>query len=263
MKEQSKDQEPEFPYFAFQASWGITKHMGGRDATQELIKACRITKDSYVLDVGSGAGITACILAKEYGCDVAGVDLSEDMIQRARERAARKNFSGKIQFTAGDARNLPFKKGTFDAVICESVTAFPKEKQMVVNEYARAAKPGGYVGMNEVTWIEPPPPQLDEYLHRALGRAEFLRPEGWVRLLDKAGLKDVHARIYRTNMLRQWASEIRQMNLRDYLGAWRKFFALFFKSPEAMKWIKHIAVPPKSIINLFQYFGFGIYTGRK
>lgn len=237
--------------------------MGGRDATQELIEACRIGKDSYVLDVGSGVGITACILAKEYGCEVVGIDLSEDMIQRARERAARKKLSGKIEFTAGDTRDLPFEDGTFDAVICESVVAFPKEKQKVINEYARAAKPGGYVGMNEVTWIETPPPELAEYLHTALGRAEFLPPEGWIRLLENAGLKDIDARIYRTNALRQWASEVRQMNLRDYLGAWGKFFAVVFKSPEARKWIKRIAVPPKSIIKLFHYFGYGVYTARK
>ncbi len=79
---------PESHYFEFQASWGLTKHMGGRDATREVIEACRIDENSYVLDVGSGVGIAPCILAEKYGCEVVGVDLSVDMIKRARERSA-------------------------------------------------------------------------------------------------------------------------------------------------------------------------------
>ena len=46
-----------------QASWGLTKHMGGLEATRKLIEACHIDKDSYVLEVGCGVGITACYLA--------------------------------------------------------------------------------------------------------------------------------------------------------------------------------------------------------
>jgi arsenite methyltransferase len=241
----------------------LTKHMGGLEATRELIKACGIDEDSYVLDVGSGVGITACILAEEYGCKVMGVDLSEKMVERARERAQRKNVEDKVEFKIGDAQNLPFEEETFDAVMCESVVAFPKDKQKVVNEYARVARSGGRVGINEVTWIKTPPPELEEYLSRALGQAKFLTPDGWKHLLKEAGLKDIEAKIYKTNALRQWVSEVRQMNPRDYLGAWGKLFSLVFKSQEVRKWIKEIAVPPKSAFHLFKYFGYGLYTGRK
>ncbi len=241
----------------------MTKHMGGLEATRELIKACGIDSHSYVLDVGSGVGITACILAEEYGCKVMGVDLSEKMVERARERAQRKNVEDKVEFKIGDAQNLPFENSLFDAVICESVVAFPKNKLKVVQEYVRVTKPGGRVGMNEVTWVETPPPELEEYLYRALGQAKFLDDDGWKHLLKEAGLKDIDAKIHKTNALRQWASEVRQMNPRDYLGAWGKLFSLFFKSPEVRKWIKEIMIPPKSAFHLFKYFGYGLYTGKK
>ncbi|MGM0466449.1 MAG: class I SAM-dependent methyltransferase [Acidobacteriota bacterium] len=237
--------------------------MGGLDATRELIEACRIDKDSHVLDVGSGVGITACILAEEYGCKVVGVDLSEMMVERARERAQRKKVEDKVEFKIGDAQNLPFEEETFDAVMCESVVAFPSDKQKVINEYARVTKPEGRVGMNEVTWIETPPPELEEYLSRALGQANFLDTDGWKHLLQEAGLKHITAKIYKTNAWSQWASEVRQMNPRDYLGAWGKLFSLFFKSPEVRKWIKEIMIPPKSAFHLFKYFGYGLYIGRK
>lgn len=255
--------EPESYYFELQASWGLTKHMGGLEATRELIEACHIDKDSYVLDVGCGVGITACYMAKEYGCKVVGVDLSEMMVERSNERAKRKNVEEKVEFKIGDAQDLPFKDGVFDAVICESVVAFPKDKQKVISEYARVTKPGGYVGMNEVTWVETPPPELVEYMSHALGQAEFLNPDGWKDLLKDAGLTGIVARVYKTSALRQWASEVRQMNPIDYLGAWSKLFSLYFKNPAVRKWIKEISVPPRSVFRIFKYSGYGLYVGRK
>ena len=143
--------EPESYYFDLQASWGLTKHMGGLEATRTLLEACHIDTASYVLDVGCGVGITACYLATDYGCNVVGVDLSELMVERSKERATRKNVEDRVEFEIGDAHDLPFKAGVFDAVICESVVAFSKDKQKVIREYARVAKSGGCVGINEVT----------------------------------------------------------------------------------------------------------------
>ncbi len=255
--------EQESYYFELQASWGLTKHMGGLEATRELIEACHIDKDSYVLDVGCGVGITACYMAKEYGCKVVGVDLSEMMVERSNERAKRKNVEDKVEFKIGDAQDLPFKNGVFDAVICESVVAFPKNKQKVISEYARVTKTGGYVGMNEVTWVETPPPELVEYMSRALGQAEFLNRDGWKDLLKDAGLTDIVARVYKTNAFRQWASEVRQIDPRDYMGAWSKLFSLYFKSPRFRKWIKEISVPPKRVFRIFKYMGYGLYIAKK
>ena len=255
--------ETESYYFELQASWGLTKHMGGLKATRELIEACHIDKDSYVLDVGCGVGITACYLAREYGCKVVGVDLSEKMVDRSNERAKRKDVEDKVEFRIGDAQDLPFEDGVFDAVICESVAAFPKDKQKVVREYARVTKKGGYVGMNEVTWADTPPPELVEYMSRALGHAEFLNPDGWKDLLTDAGLTDVVSKVYKTSALRQLASEVRQINFKDYLESWGTLFSLCFKDPAARKWIKEISIPPASVFRVFKYMGYGLYVGRR
>jgi len=47
-------------YFNIQADFGFTKHIGGLKATHELIKACRIKKDSYVLIISCSVGQTPC-----------------------------------------------------------------------------------------------------------------------------------------------------------------------------------------------------------
>lgn len=127
--------QPEFTYFGVQAHWGATRHFGGLNATEELAEACHINNDAYVLDVGCGIGQTACHLAKSYGCRVAGVDLSEQMIDLSRKRASREGVADRLEFRTADAQRLPFEGGLFDVVICESVTAFLDDPQKGVREY--------------------------------------------------------------------------------------------------------------------------------
>jgi len=256
--------ELESPYFELQASWGMTKHMGGLKATRELIELCHLNKgNKYVLVVGCGVGITPCYLAKRYGCRVVGVDLSERMVDRSNERAKREGVEHRVEFRVADAQNLPFEDALFDAVICESVNAFIENKQRAVSEYVRVITSGGYVGLNECTWIKPPPPGLAEYLSRIMG-AEFpLYNNGWKELLAGSGLGETVARIYKTNALSQWLNEVRQFEFLDFLRAWYRFLFLFIKSSACRRFAKEALTMPKSIFGLFKYFGYGIYVGRK
>ena len=131
-------------FFDFAAEVGLTKHIGGLEATEALIELCHIGKGSYVLDVGCGVGATPCYLAKRYDCRVVGVDISARMVERSRERAEREKVADVVEFRVADAQDLPFDDDLFDAVITESVTAFPEDKQKAVDEYARVTKPGGF-----------------------------------------------------------------------------------------------------------------------
>ena len=85
--------------------------MGGLKATRELIELCHIDKDTYILDVGCGAGATPCYLAKRHGCRVVGVDISEGMIDRSNERARREGVEDRVEFRVADAQNIPFEDG--------------------------------------------------------------------------------------------------------------------------------------------------------
>jgi len=251
-------------YFELQASWGITKHMGGLKATRELIELCHINKGKYVLVVGCGVGITPCYIAKRYGCRVVGVDLSERMIDRSNERAKREGVEDRVEFRIADAQNLPFEDAVFDAVICESVNAFVENKQKAASEYVRVIKPGGYVGFNECTWIKVPPPAgLVEYMSRMMGTEFLTCNNGWKELLEGSGLRETVARIYKTNALNQWINEVRQIEFLDFLRAWYRFLLQFIKSSACRRFAKEALTMPKSIFGLFKYFGYGIYVGRK
>ena len=81
--------ESEQTIFDYQAEVGLTKHLGGVGATETLIELCHIGEGKYVLDVGCGVGATPCFIAKRCGCRVVGVDISERMVERSKERARR------------------------------------------------------------------------------------------------------------------------------------------------------------------------------
>jgi ubiquinone/menaquinone biosynthesis C-methylase UbiE len=140
---------------------GLTKHIGGVEATETLVKFCHIDQSKYVLDVGCGVGVTPCFIARRFGCRLVGVDISPKMVERSRERARKEKVADLVEFRVADAQDLPFEVGVFDAVITESVTAFPEDKQKAVDEYARVTRTGGYVGLNETVWLKvPPPPEV-------------------------------------------------------------------------------------------------------
>jgi ubiquinone/menaquinone biosynthesis C-methylase UbiE len=257
-----KMSELESSYFEVQAYWGMTKHMGGLKATEQLVELCHINQDKYVLVVGCGVGITTCYLAKKYGCSVVGVDLSASMVARSKERAKRHDVENQARFSVADAQSLPFGDATFDAVICESVNAFIGDKPKALSEYVRVIRPGGYVGLNEVTWLKTPPQDLAAYLHRIMG-AEFLSSNNWDGLLEGSGLGEIAARVHKTNALSQWTSEVRQFEFSDFVGAWSRYFYLLFKSPAVRRFTKEALSFPRSILGLFNYFGYGLYVGRK
>jgi arsenite methyltransferase len=256
--------QPEFSYFGMQAYWGATKHFGGFKATEALAEACHIDKDTYVLEVGCGIGITACYLTKRYGCRAVGVEISEQMIARAQRRANRESVADSLEFRTADAQNLPFGDDLFDAVICESVTAFVNDQQRAVNEYVRVAKPGGSIGLNEGTWIKTPPPTgLVAFIDRALAKATFHTSDEWRELMNNAGLIDIVARTHNLTALRQWIDELQGVGLNDFVSAWGKFLSLYITSPAFRKYARDITPSYTIIRSLFAYLGYGIYVGRK
>jgi ubiquinone/menaquinone biosynthesis C-methylase UbiE len=259
--------EAEFSYFRVQSHWGATKHMGGYPATQELLQMCRISPGKRILEVGCGVGVTAWRLVKEYGCYVVGVDLSAEMIAWSKKRAEREGVLAQTEFRVADAEQLPFEDQDFDIVLCESVTAFPEKKQRAVNEYARVTKPGGHVGINEGTWLSYPPPQdLVQYIADTMEKAEFLSPEGWQKLLETAGLDDIHSKIYKLSMLEQWRNQMGGLSSgdrRDTLRAFREFISLYFRDPQFRKYARKITPSGSTLRQFFKYIGYGLYVGRK
>ncbi|HSF82912.1 MAG TPA: class I SAM-dependent methyltransferase [Anaerolineales bacterium] len=252
-------------FFDFAADVGLTKHIGGLEATEMLASLCHIGKDKYVLDVGCGVGVTPCFLAEKYGCRVVGVDISERMVERSRERAHREGLTGKVEFRVADAQDLPFEDTIFDAVITESVTAFPEDKQKAVNEYARVTKPGGYVGLNESVWLKvPPPPEVLAWAAQDIGTN--VKPqtiEAWTALLEGAGLQEITTRTYEINTQAELRGILERYGFREMMRVYGRILSLYARSPAYRSFVKEVRKGGLVPANLQEYFGYGLFIGRK
>jgi ubiquinone/menaquinone biosynthesis C-methylase UbiE len=261
----SEGMKNEERFFDFAAEVGLTKHLGGLEATEALVELCQIEEGKVVLDVGCGAGQTAVYLARQHGCYVVGVDVLPRMVERSEELAERGGVTDLTEFRVADAQELPFEDDYFDAVITESVTAFPKDKQQAVNEYVRVTKPGGYVGLNESTWLKtPPPPEIVAWASQEVGaQVAPLTPEAWQALLENAGLRNIVVRIHPISIKGETRGILRRYGCRGILRILWRALRLYLRNPNYRAFIKRVRGQGVIPENLQDYFGYGLYVGRK
>lgn len=198
---------------------GESYHPGGLALTRTLADALALRPGQRVLDVASGIGTTAMLLAREYGVEVLGIDLGEAQVARARARAKQAGLEHRVRFEAGDAERLDALTATYDAVVCEcSLCVFPA-KSVAAAEFARVVVPGGRVGISDV-WITPD--RLDAQLAGVAGRVGCLadaRPIAEVRtILSSAGLQILRVERHDealTEMIEQVETRLRSLKLVD------------------------------------------------
>lgn len=247
-------------YFEFLANLGLTKHLGSMEATRKLIEQCRIDGARHVLDVGCGVGATPCYLAKKVGCRVTGVDLLEKMIAQSQERARQERVEGRATFVVADARKLPFEDGRFDAVVAESVNVFFDDKQEAVREYVRVTKPGGYVGITEMTWLRPVAPEVKAYYKRVV-HADALAAQGWIALLEEAGLQDVVGDAHPVDIPQEGKGRFERYGCRGIMKVMLKTLTVFFQDRASREFLKDVTGSlPKDLVG---DMGYGVYAGQK
>jgi demethylmenaquinone methyltransferase / 2-methoxy-6-polyprenyl-1,4-benzoquinol methylase len=102
-----------------------------------------------VLDVATGTGLVAFGLARR-GCEVTGLDQSEQMLTVARRRLGeRPELAGRVSFIGGEAEALPFPDREFDALTFTYLLRYVDDRAATMRELARVVKPGGRIGMVE------------------------------------------------------------------------------------------------------------------
>ena len=117
---------------------------GGTPLTRQLLSMGGELKNPRVLDLGCGRGDTAELLSREYGATVTGVDVSAEMIAENRGK-----YPG-IGFVTAEARELPFRDGSFDVVVSECCFSVFTDAERAFQEVNRVLIPGGKLLLSDL-----------------------------------------------------------------------------------------------------------------
>lgn len=104
---------------------------------------------SYIIEVGCAYGDGSAYLVKEYNCQTEGIDISENIIAKARDRHKDLISQGRLRFEVGNAESLSYKNESIDLLFSEAAFSPIINKENAVSEYYRVLKKGGFLLIND------------------------------------------------------------------------------------------------------------------
>lgn len=146
-----------------------------------------------VLDLGSGAGFDLLIAAEKVGPTgkVIGVDMTDAMIEAARDNAARAGMAERIEVRKGQIEALPVEDGSVDWVISNCVINLAPNKPAVFAELARVLRPGGRFSVSDIVATDLPAVVRESAAAYSACIGGAISEDDYVAGLRAAGLREV------------------------------------------------------------------------
>jgi len=168
----------------------------------------RLRAGETVLDLGSGGGFDCFLAAKQVGATgrVVGVDMTPDMISKARANAAKLDAKN-VEFRLGEIEHLPVEDGSVDVILSNCVVNLSPDKAAVYREAFRVLKPGGRLAISDVVQTAPIPAALERDLRAHAGCISGAASvETTTELLRAAGFGDLTVRVNEESraFIRDW-----------------------------------------------------------
>ena len=157
------------------------------------IALASLAEGETVVDLGSGAGFDCFLAAGRVGKTgrVIGVDMTPEMIERARGNAKRDGFEN-VEFRFGEVENLPVDTNTADCIISNCVINLSTDKERVFREAFRVLKPGGRVMVSDIVLLKELPDAVSESIEAYIGcLAGASLKDDYIKAVNKAGFESV------------------------------------------------------------------------
>jgi SAM-dependent methyltransferase len=196
-------------------------HIGGAAATEELLAQVPLDAHLAILDIGSGIGGTARLIAERTGARVTGIDLTREFVETATALTELVGMADRVSFQQGSALELPFADASFDLATLIHVGMNIGDKARLMAEAARVLRPGAHFLVYEVM---------------RTGEGELAFPVPWARSPETSFLATPEA--YRAAASAAGFAPVAERNRRD--------FALDFFSRMRARIAEH-GLPPLGI----------------
>ena len=152
-----------------------------------------IREGDTVLDLGSGAGFDCFLAAAKVGENgrVIGVDMTSEMIEKARENAKKGNYRN-VEFRLGEIEKLPVTDGSVDLIISNCVINLSPDKGKVFQEAFRALKPGGRIMISDIVTLRELPNAIRNSIEGYIGCVSgAIKKDEYLQKIERAGFQDV------------------------------------------------------------------------
>jgi len=162
----------------------------------------QIKKGDTVIDLGSGAGndcFVARALVGETG-KVIGIDMTEAMIEKARENARKLNFAN-VEFRLGDIEKMPVTANIADVIISNCVLNLVPDKRKAFSEIFRVLKPGGHLSVSDVVLLGKLPEKIEQAATMYAGCISgAMQKDDYLKVIDESGL--VNSKVQKEKVIR-------------------------------------------------------------
>lgn len=152
-----------------------------------------LKEGDVVVDLGSGAGFDCFLAADRVGMKgrVIGVDMTPEMVEKARENAKKGNYHN-VEFRLGEIERIPVDSAFVDVVISNCVINLSPDKDSVFKEAFRVLKPGGRLMVSDIVLLRQLPDVIRNSIEAYVGcLAGAINKEEYIQTIKDAGFENI------------------------------------------------------------------------
>jgi len=185
------------------------------------IALASLKEGETVVDLGSGAGFDCFLAAQRVGLagNVIGVDMTPDMISKARKNALNGNYNN-VEFRLGEIERLPVADNSVDVIISNCVINLSPAKAEVFDEAFRVLKPGGRLMISDIVLLAQLPDVIKDSVSAYIGcLAGATQKDEYINTIKEAGFREIEVVDETKVVADMWLSDLPESQLIEDIGS--------------------------------------------